>query len=79
MARTKRVVYKPYNLVFYEDEQYLYEALKKVSKAHRRNMRDTLMYALETFLLKGDINVHNPQSMGANSENIEENCEMEQW
>ena len=50
MAKEKRVKYKPYNLIFYTDEQYLYEALKKVSKANRRNMRDTIMCAIETLL-----------------------------
>ena len=80
MAKEKRVKYKPYNLVFYTDEQYLYEALKKVSKANRRNMRDTIMCAIET-LLQGEDSIVNQTQTPTNDNDmmIERNDEMEHW
>ena len=80
MAKEKRVKYKPYNLIFYTDEQYLYEALKKVSKANRRNMRDTIMCAIET-LLQGEDSIVNQTQTPTNDNDmmIERNDEMEHW
>lgn len=81
MAKEKRVKYKPYNLVFYTDEQYLYEALKKVSKANRRNMRDTIMCAIETLLQEENSIVNQTQSSmnSTDMEEVEYDDEMEQW
>lgn len=80
MAKDKRVKYKPYNLIFYTDEKHLYETLKKVSKANRRNMRDTIMCAIET-LLQGEDSIVNQTQTPTNDNDmmIERNDEMEHW
>ena len=81
MAKDKRVKYKPYNLIFYTDEKHLYETLKKVSKANRRNMRDTIMCAIETLLQEENSIVNQTQSSmnSIDMEEVELNDEMEQW
>lgn len=54
----KQEIYKTHPLVFYEDDKALYDAIKKVSKSKRMNLRGLILLAVETFLGEENINVN---------------------
>lgn len=56
---SKKVVYKPYPLVFYVEDKELYDKLKMVSKRKYMNIRGYILLAIETMLEEEGIELNN--------------------